>query len=576
MIPQPFIDELLTRCDIVELIDGYIPLKKRGNSYLACCPFHSEKTPSFNVIAKKQFYHCFGCGASGNAISFNMQYLNQSFIEAVEALAARVGMQVPPKKNHDVTKQALDLYQTLEKVSQFYQKSLKNESIPIDYLKKRGLNGVIAKKYQLGYAPTGWHILENNLKSLRKELIASGMLILKDNSGTYDRYRHRIMFPIHDRRGRIIGFGGRAIDSDQQPKYLNSPETSIFQKGRELYGLYQTIQSNKNPEFIVVVEGYLDVISLAQYGIPHVVAALGTAISSYHIQILSKYTRKIVFCFDGDKAGQEAAWRALENSLPHLSDDLDVNFVLLPEKHDPDSFVRAEGQKQFLNYVNQSRSLSEFFLNTMSEGINLQQLAGKNQFMLAVKPYFQRIPNGPFRQLLLNELSRLTHIENHRIDEIMQASNDKGLNINKQAVIANRLERTPSRLVIAILLQHPELYQDSHELINDVELDEVEQAILPQLIKKISQTPHSTTAVLIETWREHAYFGLLNSLAFWDHQIPEDQLHKEFVDILNFLKKQALEKKINEYIAKLRKQGLTDGEKLFLQNLLKERHCENS
>ena len=576
MIPQPFIDELLTRCDIVELIDGYIPLKKRGNSYLACCPFHSEKTPSFNVIAKKQFYHCFGCGASGNAISFNMQYLNQSFIEAVEALAARVGMQVPPKKNHDVTKQALDLYQTLEKVSQFYQKSLKNESIPIDYLKKRGLNGVIAKKYQLGYAPTGWHILENNLKSLRKELIASGMLILKDNSGTYDRYRHRIMFPIDDRGGRIIGFGGRAIDSDQQPKYLNSPETSIFQKGRELYGLYQTIQSNKNPEFIVVVEGYLDVISLAQYGIPHVVAALGTAISSYHIQILSKYTRKIVFCFDGDKAGQEAAWRALENSLPHLSDDLDVNFVLLPEKHDPDSFVRAEGQKQFLNYVNQSRSLSEFFLNTMSEGINLQQLAGKNQFMLAVKPYFQRIPNGPFRQLLLNELSRLTHIENHRIDEIMQASNDKGLNINKQAVIANRLERTPSRLVIAILLQHPELYQDSHELINDVELDEVEQAILPQLIKKISQTPHSTTAVLIETWREHAYFGLLNSLAFWDHQIPEDQLHKEFVDILNFLKKQALEKKINEYIAKLRKQGLTDGEKLFLQNLLKERHCENS
>lgn len=575
MIPQTFIDELLSRCDIVELIDSYIPLKKRGNSYLACCPFHSEKTPSFNVIAKKQFFHCFGCGASGNAISFNMQYLNQNFIEAVEALASRVGMQVPSEKSHEATEQALSLYQTLEKVNHFYQKSLKNEVNAINYLKKRGLNGVIAKKYQLGYAPSGWHVLDNNLKSCSKELIASGMLIRKDNGSTYDRYRHRIMFPIHDRRGRIIGFGGRAIDADQQPKYLNSPETAIFQKGHELYGLYQTIQAEKKPEFIVVVEGYLDVISLAQYGIPNAVAALGTAINSYHIQLLSKFTRRIVFCFDGDKAGHEAAWRALENSLPHLNGDFEVSFILLPDGHDPDSFIRAEGLEQFLNYVDQSSSLSEFFLSKMSEGINLQQLAGKNQFMLAVQPHFQRIPNGPFRQLLLNELSRLSHIENHRIEEIMQITADKEPSNDKQAVIANRIQRTPSRLVISILLQNPEMYQSCHELINDIELDEVEQEILPQLIEKITQTPNITTAVLIETWREHAFFDLLSSLAFWDHQIPENKLHNEFIDILNFLKKQGLEKRINLYIAKSRKQGLTDSEKLFLQNMLKERHSED-
>lgn len=575
MIPQPFIDELLNRCDIVELIDSHIPLKKRGNSYLACCPFHNEKTPSFNVMAKKQFYHCFGCGVSGNAISFHMQYLNQNFIEAVEALAARVGMQVPSEKKNEPTEQALSLYQTLEKVNHFYQNNLKNNVTAINYLKNRGLNGLIAKKYQLGYAPSGWHILEKNLTTYHNELIASGMLIRKDDGGTYDRYRHRIMFPIHDRRGRIIGFGGRSIDPDQQPKYLNSPETAIFQKGHELYGLYQAIQTEKKPPFIVVVEGYLDVISLAQYGVPNVVAALGTAISSYHIQLLSKYTRNIVFCFDGDRAGQEAAWRALENSLPHLHDDLEVKFALLPDGHDPDSFIRKEGQESFLNYVNQSNSLSEFFIKKMSHGINLQQLAGKNQFMLAVKPHFLRIPNGPFRQLMLNELSRLIHIENHRIEDIMQINTEQKPNSHQQTVIATRIQRTPSRLVISILLQNPELYQNCHELLNDVELDNEEQEILPQLIYKISQNPKITTAMLIETWREHACFERLNTLAFWDHQIPEEKLDHELIDILNLLKKQGLEKKINLYIAKSRKQGLTDPERLFLQNLLKKRHLED-
>lgn len=571
LIPQAFIDDLLTRCDLVELIDSYTPLKKRGNSYIACCPFHNEKTPSFNVISKKKFYHCFGCGVSGNAISFIMQYLNQNFVEAVETLASRLGMQVPTEKKSDANGERLSLYQTLEKVNQFYQQTLKDNTTAIDYLKKRGLNGVIAKAYQLGYAEEGWHVLEHQFKAHQKELIASGMLIEKEHGSYYDRYRNRIMFPIHDRRGRIIGFGGRALLPDQQPKYLNSPETAIFQKNRELYGLYQVLQSNKTPEFIVVVEGYLDVIALAQHGIKQVVAALGTAISTYHIELLRKHTRKIVFCFDGDKAGHEAAWRALENSLPLLHDDLEVNFVFLPDGEDPDSFVRTHDSQQFLTKIQQATPLSEFFLMHLSDGINLQQIAGKNQFIQAVKPYLQRLPNGPFHQLLLNELSRLTHIENHRLEAITKTTQEPQKN-DQPAFITPPHHRSPARLMMAILLQNPQLFSMSQDIIETIELGGEEQEILQQLTEKIKQAHTPSTAVLIEAWRDHVLFDTIKTLAFWEHNIPEDKLQKEFVDILYFLKKQHLEKKINQYIAKSRKQGLTESERIYLQNLLKERH----
>ena len=295
LIPQPFIDELLSRTDLVELIDGYVPLKKRGNSFIACCPFHSEKTPSFNVVAKKQFYHCFGCGVSGNAISFVMSYLNQSFTDAITTLASRLGMQVPRDTNPEKNQQSLSLYQLLTRVSQFYQQTLKNKGqSAIDYLRGRGLSGEIAKAYQLGYAPLGWHTLEEPFRSNRKELIATGMLIQKEDGKTYDRYRHRIMFPIHDRHGRIIGFGGRALEADQKPKYLNSPETTIFQKSRELYGLHQVLQQQGPINNIVIVEGYMDVIALAQHGINNVVGTLGTATSIYHFTIQTY--KAINFC----------------------------------------------------------------------------------------------------------------------------------------------------------------------------------------------------------------------------------------------------------------------------------------
>ena len=343
LISRPFIDELLNRTDIVEFIDSYVPLKKRGTSHTACCPFHSEKTPSFNVVAKKQFYHCFGCGASGNAISFAMNYLHMSFSDAVETLAARIGLQVQREGQTEKNQQSLNLYEFLNRVSLFYQKTLKTAGhAAITYLKKRDVSGEVARLYQLGYAPASWQTLELQFKQNKNELIATGMLIPKDDGKAYDRYRQRIMFPIHDRHGRIIGFGGRAIEPAQKPKYLNSPETVIFQKSRELYGLHQILQQQSEITNILIVEGYMDVIALAQHGINNSVATLGTATSSYHIQLLSKYTKQLIFCFDGDAAGRQAAWRALESSLPHLNAGLDASFIFLPEGHDPDSLVRAE------------------------------------------------------------------------------------------------------------------------------------------------------------------------------------------------------------------------------------------
>ena len=332
LIPQPFIDELLNRTDIVEFIDSYVPLKKRGTSHIACCPFHNEKNPSFNVVAKKQFYHCFGCGASGNVISFAMGYLHQSFPDAIETLATRAGLAVPRDRHPEKHSHSLNLYQLLDRVSTFYQQTLKSSGqVAIDYLKQRHVSGEVAKLYQLGFAPSGWQTLEAQFRPNKQELIATGMLIQKDDGKTYDRYRQRIMFPIHDRHGKIIGFGGRAIEADQKPKYLNSPETVIFQKNRELYGLHQILQQQNNVKNVLIVEGYMDVIALAQHGIMNAVATLGTATSAYHIQLLSKHTKQLVFCFDGDAAGRQAAWRALDNSLPQLNAGLDASFIFLPE-----------------------------------------------------------------------------------------------------------------------------------------------------------------------------------------------------------------------------------------------------
>lgn len=569
LIPRPFIDELLNRTDIVEYIDSYVPLKKSGTSYTACCPFHNEKTPSFNVIPKKQFYHCFGCGTNGNAISFAMNHLHMSFSDAIEALAARLGLTVPREGNLEKNQQTLDHYQFLNKVAQFYQQTLKKAGLPaVSYLKQRHITGEVARLYQLGYAPPAWQTLEFQFKHNKKELLTTGMLITTENGRNYDRYRHRIMFPIHDRHGRIIGFGGRAIDATQKPKYLNSPETIIFQKSRELYGLHQVLQQNKTLPSIVIVEGYIDVISLAQHGVLNAVATLGTSTSAYHIQLLSKYTQQLIFCFDGDTAGKQAAWRALESSLPHVNSGLDARFIFLPEEHDPDSLIHQEGKAAFLLRMENATPLNRFFIETLSQGINITTIAGKSQLINAMKPYLLKMEDGIYKQLLLEEIARLTHIESHRLQQLLiekpQAKNTPEKNKN--------ITRSPIRLAIALLLQTPEIYGNCAAHLDPDLLDAPKQRVLKTLIQQVAADPTINTAKLIELWRDSTFFDSLTQLAAWDHKVPSSALTKEFIDIILFLIKQNREKSIQQLLEKAHNQGLTEIERRNLQEKLQQRH----
>lgn len=568
LIPQEFIDELLHRTDLVELVDSYVPLKKRGTSHLACCPFHNEKSPSFNVVAKKQFYHCFGCGASGNAISFIMNYLNQGFIEAIETLAARLGLSVPRDGQIEKNNSVNDLYKLLSDVSVYYQKKLKYDGgVAIEYLRSRGLSGEIAKLYQLGFAPEGWHNLEKSFTQNQRELIATGMLIQTDEGKIYDRYRNRVMFPIHDRHGRVIGFGGRILEPDQKPKYLNSPETVIFQKSRELYGLHQVLNQKQAIDHIIIVEGYMDVIALAQHGIMNAVATLGTATSTWHIQLLAKHTKHLIFCFDGDTAGRQAAWRGLESSFPHLNTGLDASFIFLPDGHDPDSLVRQEGKENFLARLKHATPLHRFFLDSLAKDINLLNPAGKTQLINLTKPYLQKMTESSYKQLLIDDLARLTHIENHRLN-LLISDNSEVKSIEKSSTIT----RSPVRIAIALLLQNPEIYSQCAQQINTELLDKKEHFILLKIIDQLKSNPQNNTAALIESWRNTSYFESINKLAAWEHQVPDQELIKEFIDTFLFLQKQNKEQKIRQFIEKSRQQGLTATEKLQLQEMLKERH----
>jgi DNA primase len=582
LIPQPFIDELLAKTDIVTFIDSYVPLKKLGLTHAACCPFHDEKTPSFNVIAKKQFYHCFGCGASGNVISFAMNYLHQDFPDAIETLAARAGLEVPHdgKTTQGPTKaKALPLYELLEQTATFYQKQLANTSgqVAADYLKARDVHGDVLEQYQLGYAPEAWRTLEQAFKAHKEALITTGMLIQKDDSSsnTYDRYRHRLMFPIHDRHGRIIGFGGRAIDADQKPKYLNSPETVIFQKNRELYGLHQIIDKRSAPiDSIIVVEGYMDVIALAQHGIPKAVATLGTATSTYHIQLLSKHTPTIIFCFDGDTAGKKAALRALDSTLPSLDGKLNAQFIFLPDGHDPDSLVRHEGKPAFEERLKQALPLHQYLLNTLTQSLDMNSLAGRGQLLTALKPYWKKIPDGSYKHLLLDELARLTHLEYHRVENLL--TTDQTLSEPApapQTSTAKHQKRTPIRLATALLLQHPEIYGSTEEHIPPADqFTEANQRVLRRLLEQLNTRPESSTAHLLELFRETPIFDALNQLAAWEHHVPTDNLAAEFTETVNFLVKQSETRDIEALIEKARRETLSEPERNALQSMLQNRH----
>ncbi len=434
MIPRYFIDDLIARVDIVELIDSAVPLKRSGKNYSACCPFHKEKTPSFTVSPDKQFYHCFGCGQSGNAVGFMMEYYRYDFVEAVENLAARLGLEVPRERDDKrAEQQSLNkaLYELLETANQHYQQQLRqapDKERAVAYLKGRGLSGQIAKQFQLGYAPPGWNHLINS-ETLRdykaEQLVLAGLSIAKNEEGSkdralqYDRFRDRIIYPIRDSRGRCIGFGGRVL-GDDKPKYLNSPETPVFNKGKELYGFYEAKQANKKLDKVIVVEGYMDVIALAQMGVNYAVATLGTAIGSDHLHLLFKSVSEVIFCFDGDLAGRQAAERALHNTLPFLQDGRQVRFLFLDDGEDPDTVVRKDGPELFEHKVSSATPFSEYLFEHLGESLDLSSMDGRASLAKQATPLINQMPKGLFYEMMIGRLAEITQLSHEVIAKSLQ------------------------------------------------------------------------------------------------------------------------------------------------------------
>ncbi len=531
LIPDSFIEELLARSDVVEVIERRVPLKRVGHEFQACCPFHDEKTPSFTVSPKKQFYHCFGCGAHGSVIGFLMQYEGLEFLDAVDELAHAAGIKVPTTGQKQARPDT-GLYDILAACSKFYVQQLKTHPEAIEYLKSRGLSGQVTRDFEIGYAPAGWDALTKHLgtdASKLDQLKQAGMLS-EGKSGSYDKFRNRVMFPIHDRRGRVIAFGGRAL-SDDGPKYLNSPETTLYHKSKELYGLYMARQRSGRLDDIIVVEGYMDVVALAQFGFSNVVATSGTATTPVQVEILYRAADTIIFCFDGDKAGRKAAWRALEATLPKLREGLQAKFLFLPEGEDPDSMVRKHGEAEFTRQLQTATPLSEFFFNHFTGTIDISTLDGRALLVQRAQPFIETMPEGVFREMMGERLEALAH---HRLQQAptVQARRpveaaDRGKPVQK---------RTSMRTAMAYLIQNPsmvELLGDITELADSSHDDIQGVEIFKELVDFCVHRPNITTAQLIELWHGHPALPYLEKLAVWNLPGEEEQQTQEFIDATN-------------------------------------------
>jgi DNA primase len=514
-IPQSFIDELLARVDIVDVIDRYVPLKKAGNNYKACCPFHNEKTPSFNVSQTKQFYHCFGCGVSGTAISFLMDFDHMHFVDAIEYLADSVGLEVPRDAITPVTASQQGLYDALKASAAYYAKQLRGNEHAISYLKNRHITGETALDFQIGFAPDQWHTLLKETGSGEASLITTGMLIRNDAGKTHDRFRNRIMFPIRDRRGRVIGFGGRVMDNSE-PKYLNSPETPLFQKGRELYGLYELRKHKRNrAERIIVVEGYMDVIALAQKGIKNAVATLGTATSPEQVAQLFRETDEIVFCFDGDSAGSKAAWRALNSALTSLKSGRDARFLFLPAGEDPDSLVNKHGSEHFEQLVqNNALEASEFMFSTLLEqatkGSDESGTGHKARLAELARPMIEQMPKGVYRELVTQQLNNKVGVQVMKdTTETTPARQHAGA---KQPSAGNA-RHTPVRKALMAILTQPAVVLD----IDPEEYNFSDQlpgaSLLLHVVSVVENNPGITHSGLIEYFRDKPEGASLLKLA---------------------------------------------------------------
>ncbi len=595
LIPQHFIQDLLNRVDIVDLIDSRVPLKKAGANYKACCPFHGEKTPSFNVSQTKQFYHCFGCGMNGNAISFLMEYDRLEFPDAVEELAMTLGLEVPREESTD-NRPKIDnsLYDLMSKAANFYQNQLKSPhgKNAVNYLKNRGLSGEIAKQFGLGFVPDAWDSLEKlfggfnktNAKNhkLKQQLIDCGMLIQKegDSSRVYDRFRDRIMFPIKDKRGRVIAFGGRVM-GDGEPKYLNSPETPIFHKSNELYGLFQARQANRNLARILIVEGYMDVVALAQFGITNAVATLGTATTATHIQQLFRTSRELVLCFDGDKAGRAAALKALEHGLPQLREGREIKLMFLPDGEDPDSMVRKVGKEEFNRLVDRSHSTFDFLLKYLSSQVNLESVAGRGQLVHLAKPYIEKITDPVYRDLFTLSVAETSGLAQDKISALLDGGNQvKQSEANSFAPKTNRSEAKKHskpaqktnksvQLAITLLLQQPAIGLSIEGFDWLLSFSSSGPKILHELLEIIHKNPNLSSGALLEHWRGKPLYERLAQLAILEREEKiKGQEKQELLDCIDRLLTDARNNRLRTLQDKSSTEGLTQAEKAEYQQLL--------
>ncbi|MFU2111476.1 DNA primase [Glaesserella parasuis] len=575
-IPRSFIDDLVARTDIVELINSRVKLKKAGRDYQACCPFHHEKSPSFTVSQSKQFYHCFGCGVHGNVISFLMEYDKLEFPEAIEELAALHGLEVPRENviNRDGKPQASyktrrNLYELLDLVAKFYQQQLTQDRASQAYLQQRGLSQEIIERFEIGFSPNAMDAVlrrfGNNPEEVQK-LLDTGMLSKNDRGNVYDRFRNRVMFPIRDKRGRVIAFGGRVL-GDEKPKYLNSPESATYHKGNELYGLYQALQHNEKPEFLFVVEGYMDVVALAQFGVNNAVASLGTATTGEQIQLMFRSTEQVICCYDGDRAGRDAAWRALENALPYLHDGRQIKFIFLPDGEDPDTFIRVQGKERFERYLEQALTLSEFLFDSLLTQVDLSTKEGKSKLASLALPLIKRIPGEMLRLYLRNILGQKLGI----LDPIQLESmlSQKSVETAPKRHNMPHIERTPMRLLITLLLQNPHLVQNVPEDVTFLQsLQEKGFDLFLELVNICHANLGISMGGLLEYLRESPNYRHLELLANWDHLVSSENVENTFIDTLDFFYKKLLDRQIDILMAKDRTTGLNQQEKQELMMLL--------
>ena len=634
LIPQSFIDDLLNRTDIVDVVSSRVQMKKAGKNYTACCPFHKEKTPSFSVSPDKQFYYCFGCGAGGNALGFIMDHDNLDFPQAVEELAKAAGMEIPREESGRAHKprQPTDspLYPLLTAAADFYRQALKSHparKAAVDYLKGRGLTGEIARDFGLGFAPPGWDNLYKHLSSdtlQQKAMIDAGLLVENAETGMrYDRFRDRVMFPIRDSRGRIIAFGGRVL-GDDKPKYLNSPETPVFHKGQELYGLFEARKFNRSLDEIIVVEGYMDVIALAQQGLRNAVATLGTATSEEHMKRLFRVVPSVLFCFDGDQAGRNAAWRALEATLPCLQDGRRARFLFLPEGEDPDTLVRSEGTDAFKARINQhAQPLADYFFQQLTEEADPRSLEGKAHMATLAAPLIDKVPGANLRTLMRQRLSEITGLTSETVSQLAQntpakiqaqPTYDPGIDYDampdysdfqqpdmyipqqewtpkktgaggkkwenkpwdkkgkrggerEQAWIPVGVE-PPTLTALRTLLHHPQLAKKVEDAGHFAAEDQTNNQLLIALVEAVQKNPKLSSIQLLSRWHGTEQGRLLQRLLEKEWLIDADNLEQQFFDTITSLSARQRERNLEQLLRKARQGELSSEEKNQLRDLL--------